>query len=102
MPAWRSTAGVSARSDREGFMNRIRPKRPRLRLNPEPYEQLRKQVLGRDGWQCQICGSRQNLQVHHKQMRSQQGSDDELNLITLCGGCHEKLHRRVETQQPKN
>jgi len=74
-------------------MNRIRPKRPRLRLNPEPYEQLRKQVLGRDGWQCQICGSRQNLQVHHKQLRSQQGSDDDLNLITLCAGCHGGLHR---------
>jgi 5-methylcytosine-specific restriction endonuclease McrA len=74
-------------------MNRIRPKRLRLRLNPEPYEQLRKQVLRRDGWKCQICGSRQNLQVHHKQLRSQQGSDDDLNLITLCAGCHEGLHR---------
>ena len=70
-------------SDREGFVNRIRPKRPRLRLDPELYEQLRKQVLRRDGWQCQVCGSRQNLQVHHKQLRSQQGSDDDLNLITF-------------------
>ena len=74
-------------------MNRIRPKQPRLRLDPELYEQLRKQVLRRDGWRCQVCGSRQNLQVHHKQLRSQQGSDDDLNLITLCAGCHEKLHR---------
>ena len=75
-------------------MKRIRPKRPRLRLDPELYEQLRKQVLRRDGWQCQVCGSRQNLQVHHKQLRSQQGSDDDSNLITLCAGCHEVLHRR--------
>ena len=74
-------------------MNRIRPKRPRLRLDPEPYDQLRKQVLRRDGWECQICGSRQKLQVHHKQLRSQQGSDDDLNLITLCVGCHEGVHR---------
>jgi hypothetical protein len=43
-------------------MNRIRPQGPRLRLDPEPYVQLRKQVLRRDGWRCQICGSRQNLQ----------------------------------------
>ena len=77
----------------KSFVNRIRPKRPRLRLDPELYEQLRKQVLRRDGWRCQICGSRQNLQVHHKQLRSQQGSDDDLNLITLCAGCHEGLHR---------
>jgi 5-methylcytosine-specific restriction endonuclease McrA len=74
-------------------MNRIRSKRPRLRFDSELYEQLRKQVLRRDGWQCQICGSRQNLQVHHKQLRSQQGSDDDLNLITMCAGCHEGLHR---------
>ena len=76
-------------------MNRIRPKRPRLRLDPEPYDQLRKQVLRRDGWRCQICGSRQNLQVHHKQLRSQQGDDDDSNLITLCALCHEAQHRRA-------
>ena len=74
-------------------MKGIRPKRPRLRLGPEPYEQLRKQVLRRDGWRCQVCGSRLNLQVHHKQMRSQQGSDDDLNLVTLCSACHEMAHR---------
>ena len=74
-------------------MKGIRPKRPRLRLDPEPYEQLRKQVLRRDGWQCQVCGSRQNLQVHHKQLRSQQGADDGSNLIALCADCHETLHR---------
>jgi 5-methylcytosine-specific restriction endonuclease McrA len=73
-------------------VNRILPKRPRLRLDPEPFEQLRKQILRRDGWQCQVCGSRQNLQVHHKQLRSQQGDDDESNLIILCAGCHEKVH----------
>jgi 5-methylcytosine-specific restriction endonuclease McrA len=74
-------------------VKRFRPKRPRLRLGPEPYDQLRKQVLRRDGWRCQVCGSMKDLQVHHKTLRSQQGSDDDLNLITLCAGCHEGLHR---------
>jgi 5-methylcytosine-specific restriction endonuclease McrA len=73
-------------------MNTIRPKELRLRLTPEPYEDLRQQILRRDDWRCQSCGSRQNLQVHHKQLRSQRGSDDDLNLITLCAVCHEKLH----------
>ena len=73
-------------------MKRIRPKRPRLRLDPEVYDQLRKQVLQRDGWRCQLCGSKENLHVHHKQLRSQQGKDEESNLITLCASCHEKLH----------
>jgi len=49
-------------------------------------------VLQRDGWRCQICGSKQNLHVHHKQLRSQQGDDDDSNLITLCAACHQELH----------
>ncbi|MGH9504087.1 MAG: HNH endonuclease [Terriglobales bacterium] len=89
----RTAAGFSGRSDRDGFVKRIRLKQGRLRLDPELYEKLRKQVLCRDGWQCQFCGSRQNLQVHHQQLRSQQGADDDLNLMTLCAGCHKKVHR---------
>ena len=54
-------------------MNRIRPKQPRLRLDPESYDQLREQVLRRDGWRCQGCGTRSNLEVHHKEFRSQGG-----------------------------
>jgi 5-methylcytosine-specific restriction endonuclease McrA len=74
-------------------VNRIRVKNPRMRLSPELYKQLCQQVMKRDGWRCQVCGSRQNLQVHHKQLRSQQGSDDDFNLVTLCAGCHERLHQ---------
>jgi 5-methylcytosine-specific restriction endonuclease McrA len=77
-------------------VNRIPPKQARLRLDPEPYERLRKQVLCRDGWRCQICGSRQNLQIHHKQLRSHRGSDTDLNLLSLCAGCHEVLHGGTE------
>jgi len=75
-------------------MNRIRPKRPRLLLQPELYEQLRKQVLRRDGWQCQSCGSRSNLEVHHKESRGQGGNDSAENLIALCFACHSLIHRR--------
>jgi 5-methylcytosine-specific restriction endonuclease McrA len=73
-------------------MTRMLPKQPRLRLEPDSYKQLCRQVLARDNWRCQVCGSRNNLQVHHKQLRSQQGSDEESNLITLCANCHEDLH----------
>jgi 5-methylcytosine-specific restriction endonuclease McrA len=73
-------------------VNRIRQKRPRLQLDPELYEQLRKQVLRRDGWKCQICGTRSNLEVHHKEFRSEGGDDSEQNLITLCVECHASYH----------
>ena len=77
-------------------MNRIPPKRPRLRLDPELYENLRQQVLRRDGWRCQACGTTANLEVHHKELRSQAGDDSEQNLITLCVACHALVHRQPE------
>ena len=75
-------------------MNSVRPKHPRFRLNCELYDQLRKQVLSRDGWRCQSCGTMSNLEVHHKQLRSQSGYDSEKNLITLCSICHAQIHNR--------
>jgi 5-methylcytosine-specific restriction endonuclease McrA len=68
-------------------------KRPRLRLDRELYEQLRNQILRRDGWRCQLCGAMSNLEVHHKNFRSHCGVDSEQNLITLCAVCHSNLHQ---------
>jgi 5-methylcytosine-specific restriction endonuclease McrA len=74
-------------------MNGIRLKEPRLRLDPESYEQLRRELLRRDGWRCQSCGSAENLQIHHKEFRSRCGNDSEENLITLCADCHNSIHQ---------
>ena len=73
-------------------MKIIRPKSPRLRLNAENYSELHRQVLERDKWRCQMCGSMQNLQVHHLKFRSHSGGDVEENLITLCAECHARIH----------
>jgi 5-methylcytosine-specific restriction endonuclease McrA len=73
-------------------VNRIRPKNPRLRLSPEFYEEVRQQVLRRDSWRCQSCGTISNLEVHHKEFRSQAGDDSDENLITLCVRCHADIH----------
>ena len=67
---------------------------PRLRLDPLSYQSLRQQVLRRDGWQCQSCGTMSNLEIHHKQFRSHSGDDSEQNLITLCTACHTTVHHR--------
>ena len=75
-------------------MKVIRPKSPRLRLASTSYSELHRQVLERDGWRCQMCGSMQHLQVHHLKFRSQSGSDVEQNLITLCAECHARVHSK--------
>ena len=72
----------------------MRSKRPRVRLEPEAYRQLCREVLERDGWRCQECERMDNLQVHHIQRRSHLGDDSAENLVTLCVSCHQEAHRR--------
>jgi 5-methylcytosine-specific restriction endonuclease McrA len=72
----------------------IRPKAAPARLHPFSDESLRQQILRRDGWRCQSCGTMTNLEVHHREFRSDSGSDSEENLITLCTACHARVHRR--------
>ena len=74
-------------------MSTIGPKVIPLRLDPVSYERLRRQILDRDGWRCQSCGTMSNLEVHHRQFRSHSGADSEENLITLCTACHAGAHR---------
>lgn len=74
-------------------MREIRPILTPLRLDPVSYERLRQQILRRDGWRCQSCGTMSNLEVHHRKFRSHSGADSEENLITLCTGCHARTHR---------
>ncbi len=74
-------------------MSVLRQKRPRLRLDRTAYHELREEVLARDGWRCQFCGSLNGVEVHHLESRSRLGDDAEENLITLCPACHRKVHR---------
>jgi 5-methylcytosine-specific restriction endonuclease McrA len=76
------------------MLRMIRPKTAGLRLDPVSYESLRQQILRRDGWRCQFCGTMSNLEVHHRDFRSRSGADSEENLITLCTACHSSVHRR--------
>jgi 5-methylcytosine-specific restriction endonuclease McrA len=71
---------------------KIRYKSLRVRLDATSYRELHRQVLERDGWRCQACGSMQRLQVHHLKFRSHAGSDEQQNLITLCAECHAHIH----------
>lgn len=73
-------------------MNRSSQKEYRIRLDPERYRQLRNQILERDGWKCQSCGRRDQLQLHHIVHRSQSGPDCEENLIVVCNECHRSFH----------
>lgn len=53
--------------------------------------------LKRDNYSCIACGSKENLDVHHRDGNSyrkvKNGANNNLdNLITLCHKCHLRLH----------
>lgn len=54
--------------------------------------------------ECEICGTVHNLDQHHvipKRMggRDDPAIDDPTNLMTICRGCHQKIHRGTWTIQ---
>lgn len=60
------------------------------------WQALRKEILLRDGYECQHChcfvGHRRwDAHVHHVVSKAKGGTDDPSNLIVLCGPCHSKV-----------
>jgi hypothetical protein len=49
---------------------------------------------------CRYCGTRRNLHAHHIAYRSQGGTDDPHNLITLCNDHHDLVHTNKGLWQP--
>lgn len=57
------------------------------------FANSREHALSRDKYTCQCCGAKKTrLEVHHIIYRSNGGTDDLDNLITLCEKCHKKVH----------
>ena len=59
------------------------------------FENTKTMVLNRDNYTCQYCKGKHKdskLEVHHIIFRSNGGSDEQENLITLCHTCHKALH----------
>ena len=57
------------------------------------FANSREACLNRDNYTCQCCGAKNTrLEVHHIIYRSKGGSDELVNLITLCEKCHKLLH----------
>jgi hypothetical protein len=88
-------------------MSRILPRQPRLRLDSELYERLRKQVLRRDGWRCQWCSVRSNLEVHHREFsesrRGRLGREPDYHLFRVPFACAWPPidHSAVQTAFPR-
>ena len=76
---------------------RSRPRRPRA---VSTDQRTRKKVRARDGEACRFCWTRKDLHVHHIIYRSQGGSDELHNLITLCAEHHAVVHSDKRRYMP--
>jgi hypothetical protein len=62
--------------------------------NLENWEDIRKAVYLRDGYKCQVCKGKSKdfqLEAHHIIPRSENGSHELDNLVTVCKTCHIKI-----------
>lgn len=59
------------------------------------WKNKRLQILQRDNFCCQNCGSEKHLQVHHKKYNKAKMAWQypNTNLITLCENCHNQIHK---------
>jgi len=71
-----------------------KPNKKKRKSRTKEFEINREIVIKRDGYRCVTCNQISNLEVHHKQYKSNGGDDSIDNLITVCNLCHYKLHSK--------
>lgn len=60
-------------------------------LESDHWKRLRKRKLYQSGNKCQLCGSKENLNVHHNTYENR-GCEKDEDLVVLCNECHKKHH----------
>lgn len=60
-------------------------------MHKKNFDGQRKEVLERDGYECQLCGNADKIIVHHIDKNKKNNS--QKNLVTLCRRCHLDIHR---------
>ncbi len=67
-------------------------KRTRSKAKLALWQRVRKAVLLRDGRRCRVCGSRDQVEVHHIRFRSVGGAHSTANCACLCQSDHSAIH----------
>lgn len=62
-------------------------------------------VMRRDEYQCKVCGTRKDIELHHKggivesEWLSKKGHKNvPNNLVTICAACHDRVHEKARAE----
>ncbi len=69
-------------------------------LKTRHWQKTRAAAMKRANGKCQLCGSRQGLNVHHNSY-NRRGRELAGDLIVLCDGCHDVFHEKLELAEKK-
>jgi 5-methylcytosine-specific restriction endonuclease McrA len=58
--------------------------------NNEDWRKLKEEIKAERGARCDLCSSKENLDLHHLQARRYGGKAIKENLQLLCRSCHAK------------
>lgn len=61
-------------------------------MNSALWQQKRIEVLNRENKTCQLCSSKQRLEIHHLNGYSLIPNEPISHLACLCRSCHQKQH----------
>lgn len=76
-------------------MNKLKKMPYKEYLQTEHWKNKRKSTLKKAKYKCELCNSKDNLNVHHKTYENR-GCEMSRDLIVLCEKCHSKFHDKLK------
>ena len=69
-------------------------------LRSERWKELRMEAVARAEGRCQVCGDREDINVHHRSYDRLGKDGEDRDLVVLCHVCHESFHFLIAKKQP--
>ena len=63
-------------------------------LKTQHWDITKQLALERAGYKCQLCSSKESLNVHHNTYENR-GEEKDKDLVVLCKVCHAKFHNKL-------
>lgn len=65
-------------------------------MGSQAWREIRMAKLRGASFECENCGARHNLQVHHLDYDNELGEEYSESLMVLCKDCHNYMHQDIE------